>query len=102
MTDQVTQELNLTPKRIAALMFLASHPRGVYVSYLAESVLSRPERKKHGGYSSQMATRAGAGYVMPFIRAGIVERTTTDFGWGIVRLTMTGESLLKSLRDDRR
>ncbi len=88
-------KFNLTPTRIKALEYLADKPDGVYVSGLADAVLtSEYRRKANYGFSAQQATRSGAGCAVPLIKAGLVRKRNTEYGWGIVSLTDAGHAAL--------
>lgn len=94
--------LNLTPTRIKALEYLADKPGGVYVSGLADAVLtSEYRRKAKYGFSAQQATRSGAGCAVPLIKAGLVCKRNTDYGWGIVSLTEAGHAALAAYKGSR-
>ena len=90
-------KFNLTPTRIKALEYLVDKPDGVYVSGLADAVLtSEYRRKSNYGFSAQQATRSGAGCAVPLIKAGLVRKRNTQYGWGIVSLTEAGHAALAS------
>jgi len=91
----VSSELNITPTRLKALQYLATKPNGVYVSALADEILtSEYRRQRKYGFSAQQATRSGAGYAVPLIRAGLVMKRDTDFGWGMVFITEAGRQVI--------
>lgn len=93
----MAETFNLTPTRIKALEYLADKPDGVYVSGLADAVLtSEYRRKSNYGFSAQQATRSGAGCAVPLIKAGLVRKRDTEYGWGIVSLTDAGRAALAS------
>lgn len=90
--------LNLTDKRLECLRYLARKKNPVYVSALADAVVPRGSRY---GYTAQMATRTGAGVAWPLIRAGLVSRRSTEYGWGTVAITDAGLEVLAAFdRDD--
>lgn len=92
---QSSKPFNLTAKRLEALRYLADHPRGVYVSGLAEAILTSQWRREHqSGFTAQQATRSGAGYALPLIKAGLVSKRDTDYGWGVVSITDAGLSAI--------
>ena len=92
---QAVKPLNITPKRLEALRYLADHPCGVYVCGLAVAILTSKWRREHqSGYTAQQATRAGAGYATPLIKAGLASQRDTEFGWGIVSITEAGRGVL--------
>ena len=92
---QPKKPFNITPKRLEALRFLADHSRGVYVSYIADAILTSQWRRDHkSGFTAQQATRSGAGYATPLIEAGLVEKRDTDYGWGIVSITDAGRAAI--------
>jgi hypothetical protein len=91
----MSPKLNLTPTRLKALQYLASKPAGVYVSALADEVLTSQYRQTiSSGFKAQRATQAGAGCAVPLIRAGLVHKQHTTYGWGIVSITDAGLKLL--------
>jgi hypothetical protein len=93
--NQVADYLNITPKRLEALKHLASKPKGLYVSALADAVLTSAHRTGRGsGFSRQQATRSGAGCALPLIRAGYVWVEPKTIGWGVVHITDRGRSIL--------
>ena len=92
--------LNITPKRLEALRFLASRPNGVRVAMLAHEVLVRYSCSmpiRIIPYSSQQATRTGAGCAVPLIKAGLISKRDRTFGWGDVKITSAGLQLLAEL-----
>lgn len=90
-------KFNLTATRVKTLEYLADKPDGVYVSGLADAVLTSEYRRQVGrGFSAQQATRSGAGCAVPLIKAGLVRKRNTDYGWGIVSLTEAGHAALAS------
>ena len=92
------RKFNLTPKRIEALRFLEGRQGGVYVSLLADALLTSEYRRKVGsGFAAQQATRSGAGYAVPLIKAGLVSKKATPFGWGVVSITEAGRKVLSDL-----
>lgn len=94
----MAKSFNLTPKRIEALRFLRSRPSGVYVRMLAQEVLVGEYRRRiNSGFSAQQATRSGAGCAVPLIKAGLVKKEATTFGWGIVSITDAGIKALDDL-----
>lgn len=94
----MTKQFNLTPKRVDALRFLRSRPSGVYVRMLAQEVLVGEYRRRvNSGFSAQQATRSGAGYAVPLIKAGLVKKEATTYGWGIVSITAAGIKALDDL-----
>ena len=89
------KSLNITPTRLKALKFLASKTGGVYVSALADAILTSEYRRKiKSGFTAQQSTRSGAGCAVPLIRAGLVQKRATTYGWGIVSITDAGLKLL--------
>ena len=91
----LNKKLNITPTRLKALQFLATVPNGVYVSALADKVLTSEYRRNNNyGFAAQQATRSGAGCAVPLIRAGLVRKQTTQYGWGLVSITDAGLKLL--------
>ena len=87
--------LNITPKRLEALRYLADRPDGVYVCALAHAVLTSQWRREHrSGFTAQQATRSGAGYATPLIEAGLVRKRDAEFGWGIVSITDAGRAAI--------
>lgn len=85
------KELNITPTRLKALQYLATKPDGVYVRALANQLLvSEYRRNIKSGFSAQQATRSGAGCAVPLIRAGLLVKRDTEYGWGIVSITDAG------------
>lgn len=89
---------HLTPKRIEALRLLRSRTAGVYVRMLAQEVLVGEYRRRiNSGFSAQQATRSGAGYAVPLIKAGLVKKEATTYGWGIVSITAAGIKALDDL-----
>lgn len=96
----MTKPLNITPKRLAALRFLASKKGSVRVSMLADEVLHRQSRfdpARELGYSRQQATRTGAGCAVPLIKAGFVAKEYQTYGWGNVSITQAGLDLLAEI-----
>lgn len=93
--NAVKKDLNITPKRLLALKYLADKPNGVYVCGLADAILTSEWRREHKtGFSAQQATRSGAGYAIPLINAGLVRKQRTDYGWGMVFLTDAGHKVI--------
>lgn len=94
-----TEGLNLTSKRIQALELVAGikDPRGCYVSHISEKILTSEYRKEiKSGFAAQQATRSGAGYAVPLIKAGLLRKHRTTYGWGTVSITEAG---LKALAE---
>lgn len=91
----MSKPLNITPTRQKALEYLASKPGGVYVSALADEILTSEYRRQiKSGFSAQQSTRSGAGLAVPLIRAGLVHKRNTTYGWGMVSLTEAGHKLV--------
>lgn len=94
--------LNITPTRLKALEFLAGKPEGVYVSALADEILTSEYRRQiKSGFAAQQSTRSGAGYATPLIRAGLVKKRATTYGWGIVSITPEGLKILEENRSSK-
>ena len=92
-----TEGLNLTPKRIQTLELVAGirDPKGCYVSHIADVVLTSDYRKeKRHGFAAQQSTRSGAGYAIPLIKAGLLRKHRTTYGWGTVTITDAGRKVL--------
>jgi len=95
----VIKQLNITPTRHKALEYLAGRPGGVYVGALADHVLTSEYRRQiKSGFTAQQSTRSGAGLAVPLIRAGLVHKRNTTYGWGIVSLTDAGHKLVAALK----
>lgn len=97
--------INLTDKRIEALRWLATLKEPVYVCGLAEQCIPRDRLFEHStrqlSRTAQMATRAGAGYAIPLIKAGLVKYHRKTYGWGQVSITPEGRKVLAAFdRDD--
>lgn len=91
----MSKALNITPTRQKALEYLAGKPSGVYVSALADEILTSEYRRKiKSGFTAQQSTRSGAGLAVPLIRAGLVQKRDTTHGWGMVSLTDAGRKLV--------
>lgn len=70
-------------------------PNGCYVSHIAESILTSDYRKEmKSGFAAQQATRSGAGYAIPLIKAGLLRKNRTTYGWGTVSITEAGLTAL--------
>lgn len=92
------RKFNLTPTRIKALRFVKGRSGGVYVSLLAQELLTSEYRQRVGsGFSAQQATRSGAGYAVPLIKAGLLTKHATTYGWGRVSITEAGLKVLSDL-----
>lgn len=90
-------EINLTPTRIRILEYLAGKPDGVYVSGLADDVIGRARSTVTlRRFKRQQATRLGAACAAPLIRAGLVRKIDTEYGWGMVTLTRAGREALRA------
>lgn len=95
----MSKPLNITPTRHKALEYLAGKPGGVYVSALADEILTSEYRREiKSGFTAQQSTRSGAGLAVPLIRAGLVHKRDTQYGWGIVSITDAGQKLVAERR----
>ena len=95
---EFTKGLNLTPKRLQALQVVSACKEGCYVSHIADKVLTSEYRRKNNtGFWAQQATRSGAGYVIPMIKAGLLRKWRTEHGWGRVTLTDAGRKVLSDI-----
>jgi hypothetical protein len=94
----VTKKFNLTPTRIKALRLVKDRPGGVYVRLLAQELLTSEYRQRVGsGFAAQQATRSGAGYAVPLIKAGLLNKHATTYGWGRVSITEAGLKVLSDI-----
>jgi DNA-binding MarR family transcriptional regulator len=93
----MAKSINLTPTRMRVLEYLASKPSGVYVSGLADEVIgaARKDAQKRR-FKRQQATRLGAACAAPLVRAGLLRKIETDYGWGMVALTEAGRAALRA------
>lgn len=88
------KDFNLTEKRIKALHYIAAHP-GCTVGAVAQEILAGHRKR---GLWAQQATRAGAGYCIKLVDAGLLNVRYAEVGWGVVTLTPPGRKMLMDLK----
>jgi hypothetical protein len=92
-----TENLNITPKRLKALELIAGSKdaKGLIVGYIAQELLTGDYKQQTGrGLWPQQATRSGAGYVIPLVKAGLLRVWPESIGWGTVSITDAGRKVL--------